>query len=362
MKCAAAAALTLVGPTLPRAQSADGRTLYLNACRLPDGRYAVAEFDPEGLVVRTIPLPDRGHGFAITGDRRRAVAFARGPRTFAIAFDVGGRGEPTLFAAPPGRHFYGHGVFIAGDRLLLATENDYDNARGVVGIYDVAAGFRRIGEFESNGIGPHEIVTMPGSRIAAIANGGIDTHPDAGDTKLNLGTMEPSLVFLDTENGDIVAGHRLDPSLHQLSIRHLAVDAEGAVWFGCQYEGAAGDLPPLIGRAGPDVAPAMISEPTGLRLALRNYIGSVAATADGRLVAAASPRGGRVLLLDLAGNVVGVEPLADGCGLAPLGDDRIVATSGEGAIAAVGKDAAISQLSSVDIDFDNHISAATAGT
>jgi hypothetical protein len=356
MKCAAAAALTLLGPAIPRAQAADGAPRYLSACRLTDGSYAVAEFDPEGMIVRTIPLPNRGHGFAVTGDRRRAVAFSRHPYTFAIAFDVGGDRAPTVFASPSDRHLYGHGVFASNDRLLLATENDYDNGRGVIGVYDVDAGFDRIGEIDSNGIGPHELVMLSDGRTAAIANGGIDTHPMTGDAKLNIPTMDPSLAFLDTENGDVIAQHRLDRSLHQLSIRHLAVDAAGSVWFGCQYEGADGDQPPLIGRAGPDLAPVMLSEPPATRASLRNYIGSVAATADGSVIAASSPRGGQIIFIDVAGNVLGAEALVDGCGIAAVGDRRLVATSGEGVIATVGPDAPGDQLADADLSFDNHIS------
>ena len=314
------------------------------------------------MIVRTVPLPDRGHGFAISSDRQRAVAFARAPRIFAVAFDIGGSAEATVFAAPTDRHFYGHGVFVDGDRLLLATENDFDNARGVVGIYDVEAGFRRIGEFETNGIGPHELVMMPDGRTAAIANGGIDTHPDAGDTKLNLATMAPSLVFLDTGSGDIVAEHRLDADLHQLSIRHLAVDADGAVWFGCQYEGEAGDLPPLIGRATPWRAPTMLSEPADLRLQLRNYIGSVAATADGALIAASSPRGGRIVFIDLAGNVVGVRELADGCGIAARGSVGVIATSANGTIASLAPVSESDRLAELDLGFDNHAMCARSVT
>ena len=63
LRCAAATALTLLGPTVARTQQ--GAIRYLNACRLTEGGYAVAEFDPEGVVIRTIPLPDRGHGFAL---------------------------------------------------------------------------------------------------------------------------------------------------------------------------------------------------------------------------------------------------------------------------------------------------------
>jgi hypothetical protein len=197
---------------------------------------------------------------------------------------------------------------------------------------------------------------LPDMRTAAIANGGIDTHPDFGEAKLNIATMAPSLVFLDTENGDMIAEHRLDPSLHQLSIRHLAVDSAGSVWFGCQHEGAETDRPPLIGRASPDIAPLMISEPPELRAALRNYIGSVAATADGNVVSVASPRGGRIVFFDLAGNLLGTELLADGCGLAPIDDRRLVATSSNGAIISVGP-ASAAPLANVDFAFDNHVGA-----
>ncbi len=356
MKCAAAAALTLVGPAIPRAVAADGAPRYLSACRLSDGGYAVAEFDPEGMIVLTIALPNRGHGFAVTADGRRAVAFSRHPYTIAVAFDVGGGNAPTVFTSPADRHFYGHGVFTSGDRLLLATENDFDNGRGVIGVYDVASGFNRIGEIDSSGVGPHELVMLADNRTAAIANGGIDTHPMTGDAKLNIPTMDPSLVFIDTDNGDIIAEHRLDQSLHQLSIRHLAVDAAGAVWFGCQYEGAESDQPPLIGRAGPDFAPRMLSEAPELRAALRNYIGSVAVTADGSVIAASSPRGGQIVFIDVAGNVLGSEALADGCGIAAIDNRRLMATSGAGDVTTIGPDAAIDRLTTADVSFDNHIS------
>jgi hypothetical protein len=353
LRCATAAALTLVGPSVLRANSSTSATRYLSACQLPNGGYAVAEFDPEGLVVRTLPLPDRGHSFALTADRRRAIAFARHPGTFAVAFGLEGEGEPTVFTAPEGRCFFGHGTFAAGDQLLLATENDYDNARGVVGIYDATAGFRRIGEFDTSGVGPHELVMMPDGQTLAIANGGIETHPDAGDAKLNLATMSPSLVFLDAEHGDIVSKHTLDASLHQLSIRHLAVDAAGSVWFGCQYEGSAFDQPPLIGRASPNSAPVMLAEPPELRRSLRNYVGSMAATRDGSLIAASSPKGGLLVFLDPAGTVLGAQSLIDGCGIAGL-RDAFVATSGTGAIVSAGPKSE-QLLTDTDLAFDNHL-------
>lgn len=352
LRCAAAVALTLAGPILPRAFAAGAGRRYLSACRRSDGTWAVAEFDPDGFVIRTLPLADRGHSFALASDRSRAVAFARSPGTTAIAFSTTG-GEPVAFFAPAGRHFYGHGVFVDRDRLLLATENDYDNARGTIGIYDATGSYERIGEFAC-GVGPHEVVLMPDGRTIAIGVGGIETHPDAGEAKLNLATMMPSLLFLDGATGDVLTEHRLPPALNRLSIRHLAVDARGAVWFGCQYEGAAADQPPLLGRAGPDRPPVMVDEGADVRLGLRNYVGSVAASADGTIIAASSPRGGQVMLVDLSGRVVGVTALPDGCGLAPR-DDGFVATSGEGAIVAIGTDGRRSDLANGRVAFDNHV-------
>lgn len=358
LRGAAAGAVTLLGAPLPRAFGATADLTYFSACRLADGRYAVAAFSPDGAILRTWPLPDRGHGFAVSPDGTRLVAFARHPRTFAVAFDALGQNEPVLLAAPEGRHFYGHGSYAADGRLLLATENDYDAACGVVGIYDVEAGYRRIGEFETNGVGPHELVTMPDGRTIAIANGGLETHPLAGDAVLNYATMSPSMVFLDAETGDILAEHKLEPSLHQLSIRHIAVGGDGRVWFGGQYQGPGSDRPPLVGRVGVDSGPAMIDEPEAMRTDLRNYIGSVAASADGSLIAVASPVGNRIMIVNLAGEIVGWERFDDGCGLAPSGKDAFVASSGGGAIIAVDPGDGRHDLAEHPLEFDNHIAVA----
>lgn len=91
-----------------------------------------------------------------------------------------------------------------------------------------------------------------------------------------------------------------------------------------------------------------------MRLGLRNYIGSVAASADGTLIAASSPRGGQIVLVDLAGHLVGVTPLGDGCGLARRGDG-FVATSGEGRIVAIAGDGTPLDLVTQRLAFDNHV-------
>ena len=312
------------------------------------------------MIVRTMPLPDRGHGLAVASDRRPRGRLR--PASLHLSRRLRSRrraARRSCSPAPAERHFYGHGVFASDDRLLLATENDYDNGRGVIGVYDVAAGFNRIGEFDSHGIGPHEMVMLPDSRTAAIANGGIDTHPD--DRRCASSTSQAWIrrsSFSTPTNGDVLIEHHLDPSLHQLSIRHLAVDAVGAVWFGCQYVGAETDQPPLIGRAGLDLAPSLISDPPQSRASLRNYVGSVATTMDGNVIAVSAPRGGQIVFLDLDGNLLGSAALQDGCGIAPLEGGRVIASAGTGTLAAAGPDSPLDQLGQYDLAFDAHILAA----
>ena len=106
--------------------------------------------DPVGsrqAAVHRSPLPDRGHD--VTFDPSRAARWSsRGsPGTFAVVFDHAGATPPVTITSVAGRHFFGHGVFSPDGALLYATENDFDNAAGMVGVYDATGGFARIGEF-----------------------------------------------------------------------------------------------------------------------------------------------------------------------------------------------------------------------
>ena len=126
----------------------------------------------------------------------------------------------------------------------------------------------RVGEFPTYGVGPHELLLLGDDRTIAIANGGIETHPDFGRAKLNLPTMKPSYVLVDRMTGDLIEKHELPPELHQLSIRHMDTDETGAVWFGCQHEGPATERPALVGRAVRGKELQLIDMPRGRALRL----------------------------------------------------------------------------------------------
>ena len=340
---------------LPRQAVALERSelVFASATQTSDGGYGAVLLGERGEVIASIDLPDRGHDITISREAGRGVVFARQPGTFALVFDPAGHAPPVTLTSVPGRHFYGHGVFSPDGRLLYATESDFEAAQGVVGIYDATDGYRRIGEFPTYGTGPHEMLLMPDGVTFVVANGGIETHPDFGRAELNLQTMDPSIVFIDRRDGRLVGQLQLDAGLHQLSIRHMAIDARGRVWFGCQYKGAPTDGPQLVGYATLDGVITLVELPPETLADLRNYVGSVAASADGTTVAVSSPEGDLLVAIDVEGKrPVLVETLRNGCGLA-ADEAGFVATSGEGEMIGIAGSGREPQ--SFGFRFDNHV-------
>ncbi|WP_137929399.1 DUF1513 domain-containing protein [Mesorhizobium comanense] len=316
-----------------------------------DGSYGAAVLSEAGKVLHAVDLPDRGHDVTFDPISKRSVVFARQPGTFAVVFDHTGREAPQTIASITGRHFFGHGVFSPDGALLYATENDFDNAAGVVGVYDARAKFRRIGEFPTYGMGPHELLLMADGRTIAVANGGIETHPDYGRAELNIATMQPSYVLVDRVTGDLIEKHELPPALHQLSIRHMDTDQTGTVWFGCQYRGPGTDRPLLVGRAVRGKELQLIEMPPDVLSGFRNYIGSVAANPAAGTVAVSSPEGNVFVIVDAgSGKVVSASTLIEVCGLAPDAAG-FMATTGAGIIV----DGAGTTRSEPDYVWDNHM-------
>ena len=355
------AALAGLSPAVLRAAphlSEDDGPLYL-AARRANGRYEAVVLNAQGRAQQVIPMPDRGHSFALDPARGRAVAFGRQPGFFAVAFRIDGSQPPVALQAADGRHFFGHGVFLSDGQRMIATENDYEAGHGVLGIYDASPGgdYRRIGEFETGGIGPHEVVLMPDGKTLCVANGGILTHPDYGKLALNLDTMQPSLAYIDATSGRLLERVTLSSQWHRLSIRHSVLAADGAVWFGCQHMGPASEQPPLVGRHRRGHEPELFAGPRDVLRNCRNYIGSVSADSAGRVIATSSPVGNQVIYWDAdSGRSLGVTHLADGCGVAPLGPSRFLINSGMGALVQTGPDAPVQSIlaPSSSLSWDNH--------
>lgn len=316
----------------PRASWAEvGSPAFLSAGMRPGGDYALCGLSARGQVLFALPLPARGHAAAAHPERAEAVAFARRPGTFALVIDCASGLETARLTAPQGRHFYGHGAFSADGALLFTAENDFEAAQGVIGIWDARNGYRRLGEFASGGVGPHDIKLMPDGVTLVVANGGIETHPEAGRTKLNIPTMRPNLSFLGLD-GTPQWTVELTRDLHKNSIRHLAVAPDGTVAFAMQWQGDLSAHPPLLGLCAPDKVVHLLSAPDTQHRRMACYAGSVAIAADAGQVAITSPRGGICQIFDIpTGQMTGQIAMEDVCGVAPLGGGFEL-TSGQGAI------------------------------
>ncbi len=327
--------LGMMVPGGARAAAAKGGFLSTGYDELR-ARHLVSRIGADLDIMWDLQLPARGHGTAVRPGKDEGLVVARRPGEYAIAFDLADGHELHRITPAPGRHFYGHGVYSDDGKTLWMTENAFETGIGVIGVYDVSAGYKRVAEFSSGGIGPHQHLMMKDGKTLAVANGGIRTHPDKGREKLNIGTMRPSLAYIDPMSGRITDQVFFEDLRQQkLSIRHMATLADGLVAVGCQDQESDGRHLPLVyihDRAG-DRGLQPVAIPEDMLERFNGYCGSVACDAQGQTLAVSSPRGGLVGFWALpAGTWEGHIELVDGCGLAPGAVHGIVASSGSGRV------------------------------
>ncbi|WP_424982621.1 DUF1513 domain-containing protein [Maritalea sp. S77] len=324
---------------------AQSEQIFASCVAFPNGQFGAVLLNEQGKLISKIDLPARGHDIALSAQKDKLIVFARRPGTFAILFDVNGKilGE---ISSIEGRHFYGHGAFSADGRLFYATENDFEAARGVIGIYDLTANpIKRIGEFDAGGVGPHDLLLDPKSSHLIIANGGIETHPDFARAKLNLATMRANIAWLNPNTGELMARYFAPDQLQKLSLRHMALGHNGNVWIAGQYQRDGELAESLLAKASPENGLQFIMMPEDDLAALRNYIGSVAASADGEHIAITSPKGGCAYILDGNGNIIDRRKETDICGV-DYGRNTFQFSSGLGHFGDQTLD---------DLRFDNHL-------
>lgn len=341
---------------VPQATWGDiGGPAFLSAAQMPDGSYRLFGLSADGGAMFSLPLPGRGHAGIAHPEAAEAVVFARRPGIFAQVIDCAtGRGISQL-QTPKGRHFYGHGVFSADGRYLFTPENDYEAGLGVIGTWDRARNYARTGEFPSGGTGPHEISRLPGTNILVVANGGIETHPDSGRSKLNLATMQPNLSYLSSR-GELLETVELSPEMRLNSIRHLSVRTDGLVAFGMQWQGDRASSLPLLGfhRRGQK---GQLAKGTDIRVdQMKGYAGSVVFSRSGAQVAVSSPRGGSVQLFDTKSLTLATSYRAtDVCGIGVGGgQDVFILTTGTGAIITLNTGLE-SARAYHEVNWDNHV-------
>lgn len=306
-------------------------------CRVDTtGRFLASVFDASGRIRHDVPLPGRGHGFAVQPATGRVVVFARRPGEWALVVDPATGNTLRRLSANAGRHFYGHGAFSPDGALLYTSENRYADGTGVIGVWDASGGWRRVREWSSHGVGPHEIRVFGNGTRLAVANGGIRTHPDTGRAKLNLDTMSSALAVLDTADGRLVRSAAFGTRLDRLSIRHLDVHADARIVVAMQHEGSRQDRVPLVAHvSGGQLVPVRAQDE--VRRRMRQYAGSVSFDASGRYAAVSHPHEGIVTLwATRPPHLLAVAELADTCGIArAIGAGEFIASGADGRIVRI---------------------------
>ena len=305
------------------------QTLLTSAATDRQGNHFMLGLDAQLQPTFKTALPQRGHSVIFNKAKNQALAFARRPGRYIQVLDALSNAVLHEIAPQDNRLFFGHGILCGEGRFLYVTENDFGKARGMIGVYDGAMGYRKVNEFDAHGTGSHEIQRLTGSNTLVIANGGIHTHPDHPRQKLNLDTMKPNLSFIDANEGKLLKQQFLAD--HKASIRHIAVN-ESQVAVGLQHQNHTTQNSPICAYS--DGERFSLQQASGeLAPQLKHYIASVAMGRNG-LMAFTAPRGNRVLFIDSGTDtLVGQLELRDVAGICYQQDsDRFYVSTGTGGI------------------------------
>ena len=299
-----------------------------------NGDFIAAGLLADGRVSFTVPLPERGHDIVRRPVGAEAVIVERRPGNTFIVLSTATHQITRHILVPANRHLYGHGAFSPDGARFFTVENDFASGEGVIGIHEARDGYRRLGEFRSGGIGPHQLSVSHDGRTITVANGGIRTHPDTGRSKLNIATMEPNITFLDAASGRIIQKISLRKGLHHLSIRHFDESGDGHYAIGMQFEGDRRLDVPLVALLDRREGIRFLTAPAPTRSAMTQYVGSIRFDTTGTFVAASCPRGNLVVVWNAGtGRFVHAFTARDASGLVPTGQKgEFLATGGDGAL------------------------------
>jgi hypothetical protein len=280
------------------------------------------------------------------------------------------------------RHFYGHACYSLDGELLYVTENDTISLDGKIGIYDAYDNYKKIAEYDSHGIGPHELIMHPDSETLVIANGGIKTE-QASREELNLDSMRPSLVYVNRHTGALL--EQIMPEHNQMSVRHLAMHDDGTVMIGIQFQGEKHiNVPLLLTHKRGDTDFKALIMPNDQWQRFHQYIASVAVDSARNLLCVTTPIGGCAAIYDLnTRTLIDDVSLPDCAGAAVLSNNNtekaednneqsgFIVSDGQGQLAALTVNSlAAAELATIDqgerifinskyhmMSFDNHLQA-----
>jgi len=304
---------------LATAWAQDSR-VFTAAWAQSDGhRVGQLRITPHGLTeLRSLPLPGRAHGLALTFDGHVMVA-ARRPGEWLLRWHPSSDSTQWHWVQDD-RRLNGHVLQDPVRQIVLTTETDQSDSTGRIGLRDPIS-LEKTDEWSTLGMDPHQLLVLPeplgsipaGSLI--VANGGIELHSETGRSKRLLTNMDSSLVALSMPTGKALGQWRLpDP---RLSIRHLAWNpVSRRVGIALQAEHDTDDLrdsaPLLAWWDGQSLsAAAPLAD-------LAGYGGDVCALPTGGFCVSAT-RAGYLVFYDASGAFASKQPLASAGALAAQG-------------------------------------------
>lgn len=277
--------------------------------------FGVVGIDADRQLVWQTTMPERVHDIVVQpfldresnfsdhnqnanhNQNRDVVVMGRRPSAKFWVLDTASGQVNFAIKASTHRHFYGHACYSLDGKLLYVTENDTLSLDGKIGIYDADDSYKKIAEFDSYGIGPHELIMHPDGETLVIANGGIKTE-QASREELNLDSMRPSLVYLNRHTGALL--EQITPEHNQMSVRHLAMHDDGTVMIGIQFQGEKHINVPLVlthKRGDSEFKPLIM--PNNQWQRFHQYIASVAVDSERNLLCVTTPIGGCAAIYDL---------------------------------------------------------------
>lgn len=306
--------------------------IFLSAATDSDQKHWLKAFTVDHdqiLELYSHQLSARAHAVELSYKTDLFVAVARRPGKFMVLGDVQSGTVLQEIDAPAGRHFYGHGVFSKDDDYFYTTESAYEDLNGDsgrIGVWRVNrslhnVSLERINEFPSYGVGPHELLLMPDQETLVIANGGIRTHPDKEREKLNIDSMQPSLVYIKRQTGELLEQKYLPAEYHQASIRHIDVNIHGKLAISMQFEGEPFLSVPLLAthRRGDELR--FMLAPEHVQSQLQQYVGSIRYDASGSFILASCPRANLLTFWDAeSGDFLKQLRARDACGVCAYKD------------------------------------------
>jgi hypothetical protein len=351
-----------------------GEEIWLSAQGAQDN-YALGWIDAVNHKSDHTRSPFRGHGLAQNpAHPEQVIMFSRRPGIQGIHFNLSSGKIDGQFNSADNRHMHGHGCFSSDGQLLFCAEAEIKDefgkpsGKGKITVRDCKT-LKLVNEFDSHGIGPHEIALMPDAYTLVVANGGLLTQPESGRDILNLDSMRSTLSYIDSRNGKLISEHSLAES--KASIRHLDVAQDGTVVMALQVQRQAmrdNKLTPLAAIHKPGQPVQMLHAPESLTTKLNDYMGSVRVNNQNRIAAFTSPKGNLALFWHLDDlTLQGYHVFHDVCGLTvSLDEQYFVLSNSAGKIRQINatslKLEREKSLSFAQTRWDNHMITASSSS